>query len=130
MEDREIQCADCQTPFVFSAQEQEFYAERGFQEPKRCKTCRESRKARGPGGGSGGHRGGGGGGGGGGRPGSGGFRGGGDRGSRPPRGDRQLFPATCAECGQQTEVPFEPRGDRPVYCRDCFKTIRDRGGGM
>jgi len=35
-------------------------------------------------------------------------------------GERQMYPAVCAECGQSTEVPFEPRGDRPVYCRDCF----------
>jgi len=33
---------------------------------------------------------------------------------------RQMFPTVCAECGQKTDVPFEPRGDRPVYCRDCF----------
>ncbi len=115
-EDRQVACSDCGQSFTFTAAEQDFYTERGFQEPKRCKPCREQRKARGGGGGGGGGRGGyGGGGGGGGR---------GDRGDRPPK---QLFPATCAECGVQTEVPFEPRGDRPVYCRDCFKASRDRG---
>jgi CxxC-x17-CxxC domain-containing protein len=31
-----------------------------------------------------------------------------------------MYPATCAQCGKQTEVPFQPRGDKPVYCRDCF----------
>jgi CxxC-x17-CxxC domain-containing protein len=41
-------------------------------------------------------------------------RGGGDR------GPRQMYPATCAQCGKQTEVPFQPRGDKPVLCRDCF----------
>jgi len=35
-----------------------------------------------------------------------------------------LFDATCAECGKQTQVPFKPSGNRPVYCRDCFKTRR------
>jgi CxxC-x17-CxxC domain-containing protein len=34
-----------------------------------------------------------------------------------------MFPATCSQCGQDTEMPFEPREDRPVYCRDCYKTI-------
>ncbi|MFC1943521.1 CxxC-x17-CxxC domain-containing protein [Chloroflexota bacterium] len=34
---------------------------------------------------------------------------------------RQMFPVTCAECGKDTEVPFEPRGDRPVYCSDCYR---------
>ncbi|HJM36711.1 MAG: zinc-binding protein [Dehalococcoidales bacterium] len=37
---------------------------------------------------------------------------------------RQMFPAVCAECGKNTEVPFEPRGDRPVYCSDCYRTVR------
>jgi len=36
-------------------------------------------------------------------------------------GSRQSFPATCAACGEETTVPFQPRGDRPVYCMDCFK---------
>ena len=35
-------------------------------------------------------------------------------------GAREMFPAVCADCGQETEVPFQPRGDRPVYCRECF----------
>lgn len=33
---------------------------------------------------------------------------------------REMHPATCASCGKQTEVPFLPRGDKPVYCSDCF----------
>ena len=36
------------------------------------------------------------------------------------RANRQTFPATCAQCGQATELPFEPKQGRPVYCRDCF----------
>ncbi len=36
------------------------------------------------------------------------------------RADRQTFPATCAQCGQATELPFEPKQGRPVYCRECF----------
>jgi len=39
------------------------------------------------------------------------------------RGDRQMFEATCAECGQRCEVPFKPTGEKPVYCKECF------GGG-
>lgn len=31
-----------------------------------------------------------------------------------------MYPATCAACGKETEVPFEPKEDRPVYCRDCY----------
>ncbi|MDR3544753.1 MAG: zinc-ribbon domain containing protein, partial [Candidatus Limnocylindrales bacterium] len=38
-------CADCSQDFVFTAREQEFYATRGFTEPRRCPSCRASRKA-------------------------------------------------------------------------------------
>ena len=37
---------------------------------------------------------------------------------------RTMYPATCASCGVETEVPFEPRQGRPVYCNDCFRTVR------
>ena len=50
-EDKKLTCKECGSEFVFTAGEQEFYAERGFQnEPQRCKTCRDARKnaARGP----------------------------------------------------------------------------------
>ena len=87
--DRTLTCQDCGQSFSFSADDQEFFAQKGYTEPKRCPSCRQARKAaRGDSGGYG-----------------------------PPR---QLFQVVCAECGQEAEVPFEPRGDRPVYCRDCF----------
>lgn len=35
-------------------------------------------------------------------------------------GHRQMFPAVCAQCGKETQVPFEPRTGRPVYCSDCY----------
>ncbi len=37
---------------------------------------------------------------------------------------RRTFSAVCAECGQDTELPFQPRGDKPVYCRECFQKRR------
>lgn len=43
-------------------------------------------------------------------------------------GPRQMFPVICAQCGVETEVPFQPRGDRPVYCRACFDAQRERQG--
>ncbi len=46
MEDKTIVCKDCNNEFVFTAGEQEFYAEKGFSEPVRCKTCRDAKKAR------------------------------------------------------------------------------------
>ena len=39
---------------------------------------------------------------------------------------RQMYPAICASCGRECEVPFEPRGDRPVYCNECFAKMRTR----
>lgn len=36
------------------------------------------------------------------------------------RPERQMYLAVCAECGKETEVPFKPSEDRPVYCRDCY----------
>lgn len=40
------------------------------------------------------------------------------------RAQREMFPATCAQCGKETTVPFEPRGDKPVYCSDCYRQTR------
>jgi CxxC-x17-CxxC domain-containing protein len=37
---------------------------------------------------------------------------------------RQSFEITCAECGKPDTVPFKPKGDRPVLCRDCFRKQR------
>ena len=39
---------------------------------------------------------------------------------RPSFGDKRMYEATCAECGVKCEVPFKPRGDKPVLCSDCF----------
>lgn len=99
-QDKTLVCRDCGQEFVFSASEQEFYAEKGFQnEPSRCPSCRQARKQQ-----AGGRR----------STGSG-------YGNRP---QRQMYPAVCASCGAQTEVPFQPSGDKPVYCRDCYQSMR------
>ncbi len=98
--EKQIQCSSCGSDFTFSVEEQEFYQSKGFQEPRKCKPCRDAAKqARG--GGRGGY---GGGYGGGGRP------------------QRQMYPAVCSGCGVQTQVPFQPSGAKPVYCRDCYQS--------
>lgn len=48
-------------------------------------------------------------------------QGGGFRGS-----DRQMYEVICDGCGATTQVPFQPRGDKPVYCRDCFNRQNPR----
>ena len=99
-EDRTLTCQDCEQPFTFSADDQQYHAEKGYtNEPKRCPTCRQARRND--------------------RDNS-GFGGGYDR------GPREMHPAVCAECGKETTVPFRPRGDSPVYCSDCYSK---RGGG-
>ncbi|MGI6358577.1 MAG: zinc-ribbon domain containing protein [Bacillota bacterium] len=41
-------------------------------------------------------------------------------------GQREMHTVVCAECGKETQVPFKPSGDRPVYCQDCFAARRSR----
>jgi len=90
-QDRTLTCQECNQSFTFTADDQQYHAEKGYSnEPKRCPDCRANRRA--------------GGGGGGGSYGS----------------SREMHPATCAQCGKETQVPYMPRGDRPVYCSDCF----------
>jgi CxxC-x17-CxxC domain-containing protein len=107
--DERLTCTDCGAEFTFSAGEQQFFATKGFQnKPNRCPECRTARKnARQSGGGATGG-------------GFGGSRSGGGFGG----GVREMYSVTCSGCGQQAEVPFQPRGDKPVYCRDCFQQQR------
>ena len=94
-QDKTLTCQDCNTSFTFTADDQQYHAEKGYSnEPKRCPSCRSNRRSGGGGGSS---------------YGSGGYG-----------GSREMHPVTCAQCGKSTEVPFLPRGDRPVYCSDCF----------
>ncbi len=39
---------------------------------------------------------------------------------------REMHKVTCAECGKETEVPFEPDGTRPVYCQECYRKRKPR----
>jgi CxxC-x17-CxxC domain-containing protein len=113
--DKTLTCRDCGRTFTFTAGEQEFYAQRGYtNEPGRCPECRAARKAQR--GDSGGYSSGGGG-----YSSGGGGYGGGQR--------REMYPAVCAQCGKETQVPFQPRGDRPVYCSDCYSAQRGYSGG-
>lgn len=45
------------------------------------------------------------------------------------RSNLQKYPAVCAQCGKETEVPFEPRQGRPVYCSSCYSQIRETQTG-
>ena len=101
-QDKSLTCSDCGAAFTFNVEEQEFFQSKGYvNEPKRCPECRRSRKSE--------------------RYGSSGSSGSSSYGTGARR---QMFPVTCAECGKATEVPFEPRGDKPVYCSDCYRKTR------
>ena len=93
-EDRSLECSDCGTTFTFTADEQELFASRGYSNDP--KRCPECRAAR--------------------------------KSKRQYDGNfgtqREMHPAVCAECGQETQVPFKPREDRPVYCSDCYRKIK------
>ena len=100
-QEKSIQCADCGVTFTFSAEDQEFFQSKGYTNlPKRCPECRRARKT---------DR----------NSSSNGF-------SNNYGAPRQMYPATCAECGKSTEVPFQPRGDKPVYCSDCYRKVSPR----
>ena len=101
-QDKSLNCSDCSTDFTFSAQEQEQFATRGYtNEPKRCPQCREARKTE--------------------RNGSNSY-GNSSYGNRSySSAPRQMFTIKCSTCGKDAQVPFEPRGDRPVYCSDCYR---------
>ena len=130
MADKNLTCSDCGMEFAFTEREQAFYAEKGFSEPRRCPSCRASRKAArsAEGGGYGGSSYAGGGGydsgyGGGGGYSAGGYGSGGGYSSRSSA-PREMFDATCSNCGKDARVPFRPTNGKPVYCSDCFRSMR------
>lgn len=97
LQEKQIVCSLCQGEFPFSAEEQEFYKEKGFSDPKKCKPCRQVAKEA--------------------RRNNSGF----DDGSG---NQRALFDTQCSACGIATQVPFQPDGSKPVYCRDCYRANR------
>lgn len=95
--DRPLTCVQCGNEFTFTAEDQEFHSGRGYQDPKRCPTCRAERRQNRDRGGYG------------------------SSGGGYDRPQRQMYSATCARCGKEALVPFEPRSDKPVYCSDCYQ---------
>lgn len=102
--DKTLECVECGTNFTFTASEQEFFATKGYtNEPKRCPQCRQASKQ---------------------RRGSSYGGGGGSYSSYGTQRQRQMYPAVCASCGKETQVPFEPKSGRPVYCSDCYNRVK------
>jgi len=95
-QDQTLQCRDCGVEFIWTSGEQAFYASKNpANQPSRCPSCRaRARAAREAGGVPGIAR------------------------------TREFFPVVCDRCGVQTQVPFQPRSDRPVYCSSCYDEVR------
>jgi len=93
-QDKSIQCSDCGSSFTHSAKDQEFYQSKGY--TNEPKRCYSCRQSKKS-----------------------------ERYGNSNYGyQRKTFTATCSDCGRDAELPFEPRGDKPVYCRDCFRKVR------
>jgi CxxC-x17-CxxC domain-containing protein len=97
-EDRMIKCVDCSENFVWTAGEQVFFHDKGLKnEPKRCKPCKQAKNERLA-----------------------------AIAAAQASGVRQRIEVSvqCAQCGQETTVPFYPSQGRPVFCRSCFLASR------
>jgi CxxC-x17-CxxC domain-containing protein len=104
LKDKSLVCFDCGATYIFTVDEQQAFQAKGHTHPpKRCPACRAKRAARKP--------------------------------EHTPDREkyttpsftptaRQMFTVTCSECGKETQVPFEPRAGRPVYCSDCYRKSR------
>ena len=101
-QDRTIKCVDCTENFIWTAGEQVFFHDKGLKnEPKRCKPCKQAKNERLA-----------------------------AIAAAQSSGVRQRIEVSvqCAQCGQQTTVPFYPSQGRPVYCRSCFLAGRSSNG--
>ncbi|OGG07278.1 hypothetical protein A2872_01580 [Candidatus Gottesmanbacteria bacterium RIFCSPHIGHO2_01_FULL_42_12] len=110
-QDQTLTCRDCGNSFVWTASEQQFYKDKGFNNsPVRCPACRAAKKAQMQGGFSGGR---------------------GGNGGGYSNGPKQMFAAVCSNCGNNCQVPFQPRLDengkpvKPILCNDCFRSQRN-----
>ncbi len=100
LQDITLVCHDCKKEYVFSAEEQEEFLAQGRRHPpKRCPECREARAKR--------------------------------KAARQENsnqgynnGPRKMYQIVCSECGKETQVPFEPKAGRPVYCSECYHKVR------
>jgi CxxC-x17-CxxC domain-containing protein len=97
---KSIKCADCGASFIFSTVEQSYFQAKGDATlPTCCPSCRQTRKER----------------------------------QSPDisasaaqaqRSSSRMFSTTCSRCGNRTEVPFEPKNHKAVYCSRCYDAIR------
>lgn len=112
-QDQTLTCSDCGMQFTFTERDQQYYKERGFVPPRRCRTCREKRKTSPHG-----------------VPKLGSSEGSDSEVSVAPGSadGRSYFKIVCAACGVETTVPFKPDPQRPAFCRKCYVGRRKIAG--
>ena len=97
-QDKSLDCVDCGAPFIWTAGEQLFFADKNLKnEPKRCKSCKACKAKRAA------------------------------RAASPGIRERVETTATCSACGKETTVPVRPTQGRPVFCRECFQQKKFAG---
>src|SRR5437016_7827936 len=97
-QDCSIKCVDCGEPFIWSVGEQVFFHDKGLKnEPKRCRPCKHAKNERLE-----------------------------AISAAQVSGVKQRIEVTviCAQCDEETTVPFYPSQGRPVFCRSCFLASR------
>ena len=105
VKDKILQCYDCGTEFTFTALEQEQFLSMGYtNSPRRCNACRQKRKARQTG-----------------RP-ENSIR---NTAKYSDNSRKEMFSAVCIECKKDTQVPFKPSSNKPVYCGTCYYKIKE-----
>lgn len=90
---QKLTCQDCGQDFPFSAGEQKFYEEKGFDPPKRCPQCRKKRRSSQTN----------------------------DSTTPQSSNDGGMHTIECADCKKTSQVPFTPRSSKPIYCAECFE---------
>ncbi len=94
-QDQTLTCRDCSKGFVFTARDQQFWAEKGFTNPPtRCRDCRNLRKQN---------------------------KDQGVKSTSQASGDpKTLYKIVCKKCGKVGEMAIEPRKSEDVLCSECF----------
>lgn len=88
--DKKLICRDCSKEFVWTAGEQQFFAQKGFDRaPIRCTDCRKKKKQQ-------------------------------HQNQPSQTETEQYFKVTCSKCGKTSEVPFKPQQPDSLVCSDCF----------